>query len=112
MGVPGPPADRPPEGKRSGADDPDPALTEVAEFVEGRGDVLPCVLPPLLSWDGRGLFRGSVKDVVEADGVATGDCAASLEELACDEGDDVPSLESFLDFEALFGSLVRESCSC
>ncbi len=62
------------------------------------------------SLGGSGLFRGSFKAVVEEEGVATGDCAASLEEPA---GDDVPSLESLLlDLEDLFGSLARESCSC
>jgi hypothetical protein len=65
--------------------------------------------PP--SFGGRGLFRGSFSAVVEEEGVATGDCAASLE-LDCD-GDDVPSLESlFFDLDDLFGSFARESCSC
>jgi len=65
--------------------------------------------PP--SFGGSGLFRLSLSAVVDEDGVATGDCAASLE-LDC-EGDDVPSLDSlFLDLEDLFGSLARESCSC
>jgi len=66
--------------------------------------------PP--SFGGSGLFRLSLSAVVDEDGVATGDCAASLEEPDC-EGDDVPSLDSlFLDLEDLFGSLARESCSC
>jgi hypothetical protein len=61
---------------------------------------------------GSGLFRRSLSAVVEEDGVATGDCAASREPLDCD-GDDVPSLESlFLDFDDLLGSFARESCSC
>jgi hypothetical protein len=65
--------------------------------------------PP--SFGGSGLLRGSLSAVVEEDGVATGDCAASLE-LPCD-GDEVPSLESlFLDLEDLFESFARESCSC
>lgn len=65
--------------------------------------------PP--SFGGRGLLRGSFSAVVEEDGVATGDCAASLE-LPCN-GDEVPSLDSlFLDLEDLFGSFARESCSC
>jgi hypothetical protein len=42
-----------------------------------------------------------------------GDCADSLDEPVWEDGDDVPSFESlFLDFEDLFGSLERESCSC
>lgn len=62
------------------------------------------------SFDGRGLFRGSLSCVVDDDGVATGDCAASREEPA---GEDVPSLESlFLDLDDLLGSFARESCSC
>jgi hypothetical protein len=49
--------------------------------------------------------------VVEDDGVATGDWAASLDELDCD-GEEVPSFDSlFFDFEDLLGSLARESCS-
>jgi hypothetical protein len=65
--------------------------------------------PP--SFGGRGLLRGSFSAVVEEDGVATGDCAASLE-LPCN-GEEVPSLDSlFLDLEDLFGSFARESCSC
>ncbi len=73
-------------------------------------DVAAFVGPP--SFGGRGLLRRSFSAVVEEDGVATGDCAASLEELDCD-GDEVPSLDSlFLDFEDLFGSFARESCSC
>lgn len=52
-----------------------------------------------------------MRDVVEADGVVIGDCAVSRE--GPPPGEDVPSLESlFFDFEDLFGSLVRESCSC
>lgn len=51
--------------------------------------------------------------MVDEDGVATGDWAASREETLDCDGDEVPSLESlFLFFEDLFGSLVRESCSC
>ena len=65
--------------------------------------------PPSLG--GSGLFRGSFSAVVDDEGVATGDCAASLE-LPCN-GDDVPSFDSlFLDFDDLLGSLARESCSC
>lgn len=64
--------------------------------------------PP--SFGGSGLFLESFKDVVEADGVATGDCAASLEELP--DGEDVPSLLSLFFLDALFGSLLRESWSC
>lgn len=66
--------------------------------------------PP--SFGGRGLFRGSLSVVVDVDGVTTGDCAASRDDDP-DDGDDVPSFESlFLDLDALFGSLDRESCSC
>lgn len=66
--------------------------------------------PPSLG--GSGLFRGSFRAVVDEDGVATGDCVASLELPNC-EGDDVPSLDSlFLDFDDLLGSFARESCSC
>jgi hypothetical protein len=73
-------------------------------------DVAALEAPP--SFGGSGLLRGSFSAVVEEDGVATGDCAASLEELDCD-GDEVPSLDSlFLDLEDLFGSFARESCSC
>lgn len=65
--------------------------------------------PP--SFGGSGLLRGSLSAVVEEDGVATGDCAASLE-LPCD-GDEVPSLESlFLDLEDLFESFARERTRC
>lgn len=67
--------------------------------------------PP--SFGGRGLFLGSLSDVVDAEGVATGDWAASRDELAWEDGDEVPSFESlFLDFDVLFGSFDRESCSC
>jgi hypothetical protein len=66
--------------------------------------------PP--SFGGRGLFRGSLRDVVDVDGVATGDCAASRDDCP-EEGEDVPSFESlFLDLDDLFGSFDRESCSC
>jgi hypothetical protein len=58
------------------------------------------------------LFRGSLRAVVDDEGVATGDWLASLDELDW-EGDEVPSLESlFLDFEDLFGSLARERTLC
>jgi hypothetical protein len=61
---------------------------------------------------GSGLFLKSFKAVVEEEGVATGDCAASREPIDC-EGDEVPSFDSlFFDLEALFGSFARESCSC
>jgi hypothetical protein len=64
------------------------------------------------SLGGSGLFLESLRAVVDEEGVATGDCAASLEEPPC-EGDDVPSFDSlFLDLEDLFGSFARESCSC
>lgn len=119
LGVPvPPPGDNPPVGKRSEAAARFwPELTEleeVTEFEDCIGDVLPWLaLDVLPSCDGRGLFRGSFSEVVEADGVATGDCAASREDPPRDDGEDVPSFESlFLDFEDLFGSLVRESCSC
>ena len=36
--------------------------------------------PP--SFKGRGLFLGSLSEVVDVEGVVTGDCAASLDELA------------------------------
>lgn len=59
---------------------------------------------------GRGLLRESLSAVVEEEGVDSGDWAASRE---LPEGDEVPSFDSlFLDFEDLFGSLARESCSC
>ena len=49
---------------------------------------------------------------MEDEGVATGDCAASLDDPAC-EGEDVPSFDSlFFDFDDLLGSFARESCSC
>lgn len=61
------------------------------------------------SFAGSGLFRISLSAVLEDDGVTAGDCPASRE-LDC--GEDVPSFDSpFLDFD-LFGSFVRESCSC
>ena len=66
--------------------------------------------PPSLG--GRGLLRESLRAVVEDEGVATGDWAASLDEPAC-EGEDVPSFDSlFLDLDDLLGSFARESCSC
>lgn len=50
--------------------------------------------------------------MVEDEGVATGDCPASLELADC-EGEDVPSFDSlFLDLEDLFGSLARERTLC
>lgn len=62
------------------------------------------------SFGGSGLFRKSLSVVLEDEGVTAGDCPASRE-LDC-EGEDVPSFDSpFLDFD-LFGSFVRESCSC
>lgn len=62
------------------------------------------------SFGGSGLFRKSLRVVLEDDGVTAGDCAASRE-LDC-EGEEVPSLDSlFLDLD-LLGSFVRESCSC
>jgi hypothetical protein len=119
LGVPGPPppGDKPPIAlKRSGAAiECCPGFIEFIEFIEfdcanGAGvRWLALDAPP--SFGGRGLFRGSLSDVVDADGVATGDCAASLDELA--DGDEVPSFESlFLDLDDLFGSFDRESCSC
>ena len=66
--------------------------------------------PPSLG--GRGLLRKSFRAVEDDDGVSTGDCVASLAEFEWD-GEDVPSLGSlFLDFDDLFGSFARESCSC
>ena len=66
---------------------------------------------PASAW-GSGLFRESLRAVVEEEGVATGDCVASLEPLDC-EGEEVPSdLDSFFDFDDLLGSFARESCSC
>lgn len=65
--------------------------------------------PP--SFGGSGLFLESFSAVVEDDGVATGDWAASREPIDWD-GEDVPSFDSlFFDFEDLLGSLLRESCS-
>lgn len=65
--------------------------------------------PPSLG--GKGLFRTSLRAVVDEDGVATGDDVASRDEPACN-GDAVPSFESlFLDFDDLL-SFARESCSC
>ncbi len=46
---------------------------------------------------------------MDADGVTTGDCAASREEDAEVDGEEVPSLDSLFFFEDLFGSLLRES---
>jgi hypothetical protein len=54
------------------------------------------------------LFRGSFRDVVEAEGVTIGDCAASLDEVEVD-GDEVPSFDSLFFFDDLLGSFVRES---
>jgi hypothetical protein len=114
--VPGPPPldDRPLMAlKRSGAPiECCPAFIEFIEFDCANGvgvKWLALDAPP--SFGGRGLFRGSLSDVVDADGVTTGDCAVSLDELA--DGDEVPSFESlFLDLDDLFGSFDRESCSC
>ena len=111
-GVPGPPdglcpPPRPPN--RSGAG---------REFWPGFSEPgcgwRPLVTPPMSppSPGGSGLFRGSMSAVVDEEGVTTGDCAASREPLDC-EGDEVPSFESLvLDLDDLFGSFVRESCSC
>lgn len=67
-------------------------------------------IPPSLG--GSGLFRESIRVVVDEVGVATGDCVASRDPTLC-EGDEVPSLGSlFFDFDDLFGSFARESCSC
>lgn len=92
---PPPPGDKAPITlKRSGAAiECCPAFIEFKEFIEfdiANGAVFRWFAldaPP--SFGGRGLFRGSLSEVVEADGVATGDCAASLDELA--DGDEVPS---------------------
>jgi len=65
--------------------------------------------PP--SAGGKGLFRESLRAVVEEDGVTTGDWV-SRDGPACD-GDAVPSFESlFFDFDDLLPSFARESCSC
>ena len=70
----------------------------------------PAELDDAPSFGGSGLFRRSLSVVLEDEGVTAGDCAASRE-FDC-EGDEVPSFDSlFLDFD-LFGSFVRESCSC
>jgi len=85
-------------------------LIEPDEGCRAGVDETEFATPPSLG--GSGLFRESFRAVVDEEGVATGDCAASLEEPDC-EGDDVPSFDSlFLDLEDLFGSLARESCSC
>lgn len=117
FGVPGPPAlgDPPPIAlNRSGAAIvPWPGLSEPMEPDCGCKfglDDRAFKIPPSLG--GKGLFRESLSAVVEDEGVVMGDCAASLEDPAC-EGEDVPSLASlFLDLEDLFGSFARESCSC
>lgn len=83
--------------------DPDWGCKEAPEW-------LAFTIPP--SFGGSGLFLESFKAVVDEDGVATGDCAASREPIDCD-GEEVPSLDSlFLDFEALFGSFARERTLC
>ena len=90
-----------------------PGFSELIEPDCGCGAGLDCVAftsPPSLA--GRGLFRDSFKAVVDEDGVAPGDCAASRDPIDC-EGDEVPSFGSlFFDLDALFGSFARESCSC
>jgi len=112
LGVPGAPAlgDPPPIGlNRSGE------TTGFNEFIEpdcgcraGQEEAF----TPAPSFGGRGLFRGSVKVVVEEDGVATGDCPDSRDAVDC-EGDEVPSFDSlFFDLDDLLGSFARESCSC
>ena len=86
---------------------------EDAEFCEAAesGGERTCPAPEAPpSFGGSGLFLESFKDVVDADGVPTGDCAASLE--AFPEGEAVPSLLSLFFLDALFGSLLRESWSC
>ena len=66
--------------------------------------------PP--SFGGSGLFLESLSAVVDDEGVATGDWAASRDPTDCD-GEEVPSLDSlFFDFDDLLGSFARESCSC
>lgn len=84
---------------------------EPCEFDACSGGDITCpaeAAPPSLG--GSGLFLESFRDVVEADGVATGDCVASLE--AFPEGEAVPSLLSLFFLDDLFGSLLRESWSC
>ena len=89
-----------------------PGFSELIDPDCGCGPGLDVALEAPPSFGGSGLLRRSFSAVVEDDGVATGDCAASLEELDWD-GDDVPSLDSlFLDLDDLFGSFARESCSC
>lgn len=113
LGVPGPPElGVPPIAlNRSGADMLCAAFKELMEPEWGCNPGLDVPeFEPLPSLSGSGLFLESFRAVVEEDGVATGDCAASLE-FDC-EGEEVPSLESFFDLDDLFGSLARESCSC
>ena len=113
IGVPDPDIGDPPPMalKRSGATIACPGFNELIEPDWGCKAGLELAAfkaPP--SFGGSGLFRESFSAVVEEDGVITGDCAASLDEL---DGDDVPSLASlFLDFDDLLGSFARESCSC
>lgn len=84
---------------------------ELCEFEAGSGGDKTCPAPEAPpSFGGSGLFLESFRDVVEADGVATGDCAASLDADA--EGEAVPSLLSLFFLDVLFGSLLRESWSC
>lgn len=69
-----------------------------------RSPTPPC--PPAL-FGGRGLFRISLRVVVEEEGVKLGDCV-SREPL--EEGDAAPSLDSLFFLEDLLSPLPRESC--
>jgi hypothetical protein len=74
LGVPGPPAlgDPPPTLNRSGATILAPGFNEFIEPDCGcRAGLAALFTAP--SFGGRGLFRGSVRVVVEEEGVATGD---------------------------------------
>jgi len=111
FGVPGPLGDPPIALNLSGATIVfPPGFSEFREPDCGCSAGGALAIPP--SFGGSGLFLESLSAVVDDEGVATGDCAASRELLDC-EGDDVPSFESlFFDFDALLGSFARESCSC
>jgi hypothetical protein len=113
LGVPGPPAlgEPPPTLNRSGATILAPGFNEFIEPDCGcRAGLAALFTAP--SFGGRGLFRGSVRVVVEEEGVATGDWPASRDAFDC-EGEEVPSFDSlFLDLDDLLGSFARESCSC
>jgi hypothetical protein len=109
--VPGaaPPAEFEPSELNLSPDGSRPCCPVFTEFdgTNGGETVRPVAgAPPSLG--GSGLFRGSFRDVVEAEGVTIGDWAASLDEVEAD-GDEVPSFDSLFFLDDLFGSFVRES---